>query len=454
MRIVSIRVQNFRSIRDLSLDDLGTFNIFYGPNGAGKSAILSSLDASVRLATRLSRSTAHGFEPVDDVVLDEDFHYDAAQLRLSLTIELQASDLPADLRHVERSRLSLAIQVERPEEKAAIARFTNLTFEPIHPDEPIIDLRPYTGSREVKAVPPDWSDRGPALRRWLAVDVFGRLFRRIDALRSVRPSGSHKVSDPARTSARGHVQELLAAGAFAQALHTARSSPDVDVREAFGVLRRLLTEDAKRPWFDPVHDTVADRYDIQEVVNDAGGRRRGVSLSFQSLGAEQIYTILGAIVLGGAAAAALEEPEAHLHAPTSGKLLRDLLECVVDRRDVQQLFIATHSNLFDLDPEGWFDVALHDGATVVKRRKNWSALHSQHLYEPGPARAALLDQLRMIGEDATVFRRDDGSPVTALQMIEMLETDDALAIAFVRDVHQAAVNAVRLNASHKKGASA
>ena len=42
MRITRIEIQNFRSIRDVSID-LGDTTVLVGPNNAGKTAILDAL---------------------------------------------------------------------------------------------------------------------------------------------------------------------------------------------------------------------------------------------------------------------------------------------------------------------------------------------------------------------------------------------------------------------------
>ncbi|MCU4986640.1 AAA family ATPase [Bacillus cereus] len=47
MKIVGIRIENYRSIKELILNDLGNMNIFVGKNNSGKSTILKSLDIFV-----------------------------------------------------------------------------------------------------------------------------------------------------------------------------------------------------------------------------------------------------------------------------------------------------------------------------------------------------------------------------------------------------------------------
>lgn len=43
MKLTRFSVKGYRSLRDVTLDDLGDFNIFYGPNGSGKSNVLDAL---------------------------------------------------------------------------------------------------------------------------------------------------------------------------------------------------------------------------------------------------------------------------------------------------------------------------------------------------------------------------------------------------------------------------
>src|SRR5271154_1060458 len=49
MRIESFWAKGFRSLRDVRLENLGAFNVFYGPNGSGKSNILAAIEAWLRL---------------------------------------------------------------------------------------------------------------------------------------------------------------------------------------------------------------------------------------------------------------------------------------------------------------------------------------------------------------------------------------------------------------------
>jgi AAA ATPase domain len=175
-----------------------------------------------------------------------------------------------------------------------------------------------------------------------------------------------------------------------------------------------------------------------------------ISLDLAGLGIAQIYWILAQAMLSGAGMIAVEEPEAHLHAPTSGRHLRQLLERLVNEKHIDQLFIATHSNLFDLDPTGYFDVSLKNGETVVERA-DLTRIDRDHLYEPGPAKHALQRMLEYMPPDEIIFRHGDGSPITATEMLRLLQEGDDDAVRFLADLHGAALRMVKVGAKKKAG---
>ena len=115
---------------------------------------------------------------------------------------------------------------------------------------------------------------------------------------------------------------------------------------------------------------------------------------------------------------------------------------------LHQLFVATHSNLFDLDPTGYWDVRLVAGATVIER-KALRELYGHHLYEPGPAKLLLVDALTHFGDEA-VFRAKDGRRIEAAEMLKLLDDDDDLALEFLRDMHAAALATLRVRATRRE----
>ena len=89
-----------------------------------------------------------------------------------------------------------------------------------------------------------------------------------------------------------------------------------------------------------------------------------------------------------------------------------------------------------------------DVLTVVER-EDLSEIDLRHLYEPGPAKHALRVFLRTLEPGDIVFRTNDGSPVSVQEMLELLQSDDPLAKAFLEDVHGEAVRAVRVKSKRQ-----
>lgn len=281
--------------------------------------------------------------------------------------------------------------------------------------------------------------------RALLIELSARAYALVSADRLPRPEG---------TSAPPKGEDIVAwhlrAGRLKSALLAAQLSPNHEVRRKLAAFRALLAgEPLHRPHFAPVQDPRTGEIDLRELLPEPNPEGRDVSIDLAGLGIAQVYAILAQAMLLGARAVGIEEPEAHLHAPTSGRALRQLLVRLVEEQHIDQLFIATHSNLFDLDPTGYYDVSLDDGSTVVERA-DLSRIDREHLYEPGPAKHALENLLQYAPEDEVVFRHPDGAGVTAKEMLRLLQEDDAVALRFLQDIHGAAVRMVKVQSKKRQ----
>lgn len=444
MRIRAFWAQGFRSLLDVRLEGLGAFNVFYGANGAGKSNILAALDVLVKTAAlRISRFNDPD-EPIDVTsvgswVSEDDFcHVASAPLiRLGVTL-VNANGGPVfgqATTGYRASEVSFELVFERLAGRGIGVRVGSLSDSE---SGNLLDLW-----RPQPAHVPRLREIRDGIERWFDQVIGQASYRLVPAIRAFHPE-----SGELRTKERASLSDLFAAGRIKEAFVLALTSPDPVVRRRFTRLRELLVgEPLRRPPFDPVYDPQTQRFELRESASGAG--TRDVPLDLAGLGIQQIYAVLGQILLDRAFAVGIEEPEAHLHAPTSGKHLRVLLRRLVEQGDVQQLFIATHSNLFDLDRTGYYDVRLDHGVTVVERKTNLSEIDRLHLYEPGPAKHGLIDLLTIVEPTTTVLRRPDGTAVTAEQMLGLLQEDAPEAFDFLRDVHGAAVRAVQIRAGKK-----
>ncbi len=434
MLIRTFWAEGFRSLSNIHLPDFGPFNVFYGENGAGKSNILVAMDVLVRAACHRIPGkediTTPVFLPAElNLINDDDFCHDASSSRIRLGITLRTDDPPlVRFGTKDYSEFTFEITFERLPARGICYHVSKLESPQL-----LNVWRPQIDNDQYRAIRTE-------IGNWFELRVAHLSYRLIPAVRSIQVERG-SLNDREQLS----LPELFARGRIKEAFVLALTSPDPVIRTRFTRLRELLSGlPLQRPYFDPVYDPTNQRYDIRER-NDTSD----VSLDLSGLGVQQIYTLLGQIMLGRSAAVGIEEPEAHLHAPTSGVRLRALLRTIVESGDVRQLFISTHSNLFDLDPTGYFDVSKSNGVTIVKRNP-LREIDGRHLYEPGPAKHGLEDLLLLMDGDAIVLRRGDGSPVTARQMLTLLQEDADEAVAFLRDVHGAAVRAVQLRATRER----
>lgn len=427
MRIESFWARGFRSLRDVRLDGLGPFNVLYGPNGAGKSNLLAAMNAwqqlvAHALAPRFDEATAgnQAFKSPQSPLRRHDFslHGGAVQVVLGGTLVELDDGLP-------RVLIELTLDISTP--------------------QPLLTRRLILGD---DLFPEQDSQCTEAQREKLAA------LQRVDWTRTLSLVAADRMPRLEPVSARPPAEAeplswYFRRGQLKDALFAAQNSSSAATARALDRFRRLLAgPPLHRAPFRSVEDPHTGIRDLREWLPpplDA----HDISLDLAGLGIAQIYWILGQAMLSGARAVAIEEPEAHLHAPTSGRALRQLLARLVEEKHVDQLFVATHSNLFDLDPTGYLDVSLRDGATVVERA-DLARIDRDHLYEPGPAKHALQRMLTYTPADEVVFRRPDGAAVTAREMLALLQADDDLAVRFLGDVHGAALRVVKLNAGRAK----
>ena len=452
MQIESLWVKGFRSLCDVRVEGLGPFNVFYGPNGAGKSNILEALE---RLAGLLRAYVSACDLDLADKTHDCPQWADEAFSRRRLlgitdislrdparTLVFGARFVPAGDSFIggtlELRDLSVEVTVRWPVDEHRRIRMSMIASEGK-------DLR------DVWSKDAEGSQKKQLLKRVLVHELPLTDYHLIGANRSPRAEQSAALGEQV-TKRRGLVSSYLRSGQLENALLSAGISTDHTARRRLKELRALLAgPPLNRPPFDPVQDPDTGSSDIHEHLLDPNPEGLAIPIHLAGLGVTQIYSILAQAMLSGARVIGIEEPEAHLHAPTSGRALRQLLKRLVEEKFVDQLFIATHSNLFDLDPTGYFDVSLVDGCTRIQRSNDLTRIDRDHLYEPGPAKHALQKLLEYAPPDEVVFRRGGGSPVTAGEMLRLLQEDDDVAVRFLQDVHGAAVRMVRVGA--KKAAA-
>lgn len=438
MKIESFWAQGFRSLRDVRVEGFGAFNILYGPNGGGKSNLLDAIRTLLEL-TRFAAGAENPAEPNREradaaiaagVVARRDLCVRDNRRAITLGATFSGLDHPVQF-PIPGAKLSLSVTLSWIIDSEPRLRISELSLDGLD----VLTL--WRGH-------PRGDEEGTRVRAFLLEELNQRAYGLVSADRAPRSEVSQAVP-----SDQDIVQWHLREGRLKSALLAAQIGPSHEVRRRLAALRGLLSgPPLHRPPFDPVQDQRTGSVDLRELLPEPNPEGLDISIDLVGLGVAQIYFILAKAMLLGTRVVGIEEPEAHLHAPTSGRALRQLLVRLVEEKHVDQLFIATHSNLFDLDPTGYFDVSIEDGVTRV-RREDLTRIDREHLYEPGPAKHALQRLLQYAPPGDIVFRRGDGTGVTAGEMLRLLQEDDEIAVSFLQDIHGAALRMIKVHASRQ-----
>lgn len=432
MQITSFWAKGYRSLADVRVDNLGRFNVFYGKNGSGKSNVLAAMRTLFELTGLVASQSENLLNPGASLTMITEQRGTIRRRDLSSHDPTRTIVLGATLvgDGLEDSGLSIQTMTIEVTLQWAMENQPQLSFSQLRMDDD--DL---FGPRKTTRT----------AHRALLANLFPRrIFALVgaDRMPRIEVKKQGEVSDG--------VGDHLRAGRLKNALLAAQNDPNHRVRRQLGALRQILSgPPLHRPPFDPVLDPATGEVDLRELLPEPNPDGKDVSIDLAGLGVAQIYSILAQTMLFGARAVGIEEPEAHLHAPTSGRELRQLLKRLVDERHIDQLFIATHSNLFDLDSTGYFDVSLGASGTTIERAE-LSRVDREHLYEPGPAKHALVRMLEYLPPDEVIFRQPDGTPIPIAEMLHHLQEDDDLAVEFLRDLHSAAMRILKVKG--KRGA--
>lgn len=461
MRIESLWVKGFRSLRDVRMDGLGAFNVLYGPNGSGKSNILEAIRVLRGLA-----AAALGEVAGNAVVRDREPASRALEQGIIQRRDLCARDPSRRIVFGARIR-DMVSPTESPATGVLdVSELTiEVTFDWSIESEPKLGLSRFlAGVEDVRAffniALPEGASPEQSIDQKKRLQVYYDLLRLLATKMSEQDYGLISATRAMQTEMPAALPPdeadvllwHLRQGRLKSAVLVAQTDPRHDVRRRFKAFRALLAgPPLHRPPFDPVRDPHTGEVDLRELLPEPNPEGRDISLDLAGLGIAQVYLIIAQAMLLRARVIGIEEPEAHLHAPTSGRHLRQLLVRLVEERYIDQLFIATHSNLFDLDPTGYFDVSLDEEGCTVVARADLTRIDREHLYEPGPAKHALQRMLQYTPGEEIVFRRGDGSPVTASEMLQMLQEDDEVAVSFLQDVHGAAVRMVKVQSKKPRG---
>lgn len=456
MRIERFWAKNYRSLADVDIRFDGDIDVFYGKNGAGKSNIFRGLETLFDALRGVSGDSA--FEPGCLKALSVDERYRGAPSGETTVLgAVLVADESAFHRAPKNGRLpamtTTRIDVELQWHKDQRGWAHKLAIGPA----PKIDFGEYfrgTASAEKWAIlkrvlrfsgsqtPSDINDFARQISPLFKNISQHKWFSLVSDVRSIS-FAADLAEQPGLPGMGVPVSELLNQGRLAEALFSAKNSGDPDLNARWFDFQEFMQVGLDRPLLDVVTQPGSRQLRLVERVG-----RDFHPIDLAGLGIQQLYIMFAQIFLSGARCVAIEEPEAHLHMPDTGLTVRRLLRKALDDGEIDQLLIASHDSVFAMDTDAFLEVSLDEqGRTHVERNEDLTDIDRKHVYEPGPILRAVQGVMRDLDGDEIVHTRmDTGAPVTAREMLALIERADPVAREYMEQYQQFVIHLTRARA--------
>lgn len=459
MRIERFWAKNYRSLADVDIRFDGDIDVFYGKNGAGKSNIFRGLEtlfgvlASSGKGRAFEEKTAQGLRRLGP---DDRSRFCSPKDTVALGAALNFSGTPLRLPAVEKPTpeevTNVVVEVRWSLEKGPW--FARLELSGSRSFDLAEVFRARSGHQRIAVLVEQFKEQSSVHVEWaedLLRDLMELLFQRLgetshfSLVSDVRtiPGSIDLAEQPGLPGMGVPVSELLNQGRLAEALFSAKNSGDPDLNARWFDFQEFMQVGLDRPLLDVVTQPGSRQLRLVERVG------RGFHpIDLAGLGIQQLYIMFAQIFLSGARCVAIEEPEAHLHMPDTGLTVRRLLRKALDDGEIDQLLIASHDSVFAMDTDAFLEVSLDEqGRTHVERNEDLTDIDRKHVYEPGPILRAVQGVMRDLDGDEVVHTRmDTGAPVTAREMLALIERADPVAREYMEQYQQFVIHLTRARA--------
>jgi predicted ATPase len=322
MKIRRIVIRNFRSLKDVTLDDLGDLNVLIGANSSGKSNILEAL---MLFFSQFDAAPSRNLGAVSDYIWFDRNPDSPIELnfRLEVSREELGKIIPEQLMSIVKASEVNHVEISRSISGTAQSA-SWITKELVINDKAVIkDGNLVLPPEELLVQPPIQATALHGMVLQNLSQILQKAFHMVYAARNYIGSWA-RLGDRAAIIQPNIISELTQVG---QSL------------ERRQVSRWGRIEDSSRRVSPTIEDlrVVAGQVTVREAWSEerfpialvGGGHQETLALMHQLLGTD-------ALIFG------IEEPEIHLHP----QLARRLFNVLKQMSKEKQIFIATHSTIF------------------------------------------------------------------------------------------------------------
>ena len=355
----TLRFQNFRSLRDASID-IAPLTVIYGPNGSGKSSVMYGLLTLRNFLTNPNQNvpSLFSYPSISLGGLNEVVHRHQANSRLSISIGVSN---PFDIASTFTLGLEGSGGVSKVAFEAPVSE--DRMISPVELDLPI--SFPYSGNQQVgDAIKIDTTPEDMSAGGNMITPIGAAIWNGITLFTQLDQTAADQAVDLIRVNERTNLPMDLARLTGFVPLRRGFSKP---IYGLSSVSPALATEDEVASLMALPEERFR-QYEVSRYVEKIAGRRiqtqaqagtsafaidsipsadsSGVPVSIvnEGFGINQLLYMLTICLYSPLKMVAIEEPEIHLHPSMVRKLAIAMAEIVANEE--RHLIVSTHSEVF------------------------------------------------------------------------------------------------------------
>ena len=358
MKVNKFSIKNYRSLKDININEFGTTTIFYGDNNAGKSNILNALELLFKRKQKLNEGTLSDLENFySGVIADSknNFYNNETANPITFNVEIEADfaelKLNSEITKMFSKKGSYTFSFEgKISFIESIGDYSEVKFEKITANKSIV----YSNKDKIEYFPSikQTSKEVPALA--LAFNKLVDIFN--DCVYIV---GSDR--DMHEASIKDENISVLSPKTFKKFLYDLYLSP-----QGFSLFEEINEVFNNSPFnYGTISFSQEAGDKLQLMVKENGFR---LPIKHLGSGVLQSLYIIACIIHSKSKIACIEELEQNLSPRKQYEILRKIQSMIVDnKRALNQLIVSSHSAVYAKPKLGTIYFLVKDnGKTTIK----------------------------------------------------------------------------------------
>jgi|FLOH01.1.fsa_nt_gi predicted ATP-dependent endonuclease of OLD family len=327
MILKKLHIKNYKSVKELLIDDFQQINLFIGKNDAGKSNVVNALDI---LFNGTIKNYNNSLELIEENSLRSIFagaskfqFYDKKSQEAEITAYISLSQHEIDKLELGMNEADYELVISKKIKSSKDQTIIELEFIRLNKN---VLIKTSDEKKRFLTKDKSYSSNEKDFIGYKLIEVLGNEFIMMPAERNI-------VRDPHPLSQKLRVETYLKSS-----LINLGNSDDEDKKILFKQFSNFISEIS--PLIEKVHPIIENKKIVDLEFKTS--RSENIPLSTIGGGNNELLLLLHEIIISGGKMLAIEEPEIHLHPEAQRKLNRFIEEF----SQTTQIFLVTHSTVF------------------------------------------------------------------------------------------------------------